>query len=160
MYKKNTDILFSRDIQDKLGIIEQGVVQETHQWDNGLVYMCKGWDKRDPSIEISPIYVKEKDITINHHVAPIVKDTPTQGVDAILSERGARYGDFGGHARITQRIKRVMAESDKWNHLSWAQQEALEMIAHKLGRILNGDPNYKDSWTDIIGYARLVEETL
>ena len=34
------------------------------------------------------------------------------------------------------------------------------MIAHKLGRIVNGAPEYKDSWTDIIGYTRLVEETL
>jgi len=34
------------------------------------------------------------------------------------------------------------------------------MVAHKLGRIVNGDPNYVDSWTDIIGYTRLVEKRL
>jgi len=34
------------------------------------------------------------------------------------------------------------------------------MIAHKIGRILNGDPDYQDSWHDIIGYARLVERQL
>ena len=34
------------------------------------------------------------------------------------------------------------------------------MILHKISRIVNGDPNYKDSWTDIIGYAKLVEKTL
>lgn len=34
------------------------------------------------------------------------------------------------------------------------------MIAHKIGRILNGDPNYADSWIDIAGYAKLVADRL
>ena len=34
------------------------------------------------------------------------------------------------------------------------------MILHKIGRILNGDPNYADSWHDIAGYAKLVEDEL
>ena len=34
------------------------------------------------------------------------------------------------------------------------------MIAHKLGRIVNGDPNYADSWDDIAGYAKLVSDEL
>lgn len=38
--------------------------------------------------------------------------------------------------------------------------EALEMIAHKVGRILNGDPAYSDSWVDIAGYAKLVADRL
>lgn len=38
--------------------------------------------------------------------------------------------------------------------------EALEMIAHKIGRILNGDPGYADSWVDIAGYAQLVADRL
>jgi hypothetical protein len=32
----------------------------------------------------------------------------------------------------------------------------LEMIAHKIGRVLAGDPNHADHWDDIAGYARLV----
>lgn len=40
------------------------------------------------------------------------------------------------------------------------QIECLEMIAHKIGRILNGDPNYGDSWRDISGYATLVADRL
>ena len=39
-------------------------------------------------------------------------------------------------------------------------KEALEMLAHKTGRILNGDPYFHDSWHDIIGYTRLVEKRL
>ena len=34
------------------------------------------------------------------------------------------------------------------------------MILHKLARILNGDPNYVDSWHDIAGYAILVEDII
>lgn len=33
----------------------------------------------------------------------------------------------------------------------------LEMIAHKIARILNGDPNYADNWHDIAGYATLID---
>lgn len=82
------------------------------------------------------------------------------GIDGTLKERGTRYGDFGEHARITQNIKAAMVCSPNWKDLSPDMKESLEMIAHKIGRILNGDPNYKDSWTDIVGYARLVEQTL
>jgi hypothetical protein len=34
------------------------------------------------------------------------------------------------------------------------------MIAHKIGRIINGDPDYIDSWDDIAGYAKLVADRL
>lgn len=40
------------------------------------------------------------------------------------------------------------------------QREAIEMICHKLARIVNGDPYYADSWTDIAGYAKLVADRL
>lgn len=81
-------------------------------------------------------------------------------IDNTLEERGNRYGDFAGHARITQNLKRAMRDSPNWEALSDDKKEALEMVAHKIGRILNGDPYYADSWHDIIGYTRLVEVTL
>lgn len=77
-----------------------------------------------------------------------------------LKERGNRYGEFPEHARITQNIKRAMLDSPKWSGLSDDKKEALEMVAHKVGRILNGDPEYHDSWHDIIGYTKLVADTL
>lgn len=77
-----------------------------------------------------------------------------------LEERGARYGVFAEHARITQSIKRAMIDSPNWSKLTDDKKEALEMLAHKIGRILNGDPEYKDSWHDICGYTKLVENTL
>lgn len=76
----------------------------------------------------------------------------------ILNERGERYGTFENHAAISQSLKRVMFATEK--SLDDDQSEALEMIAHKIARILNGDPNYVDSWLDIAGYATLVAERL
>lgn len=81
-------------------------------------------------------------------------------IETVLDERGTRYGSFEGHARITQNIKRAMQDSPNWSKLSDAQKESLEMIAHKIGRILNGDPNYLDSWVDIEGYDHLVVQIL
>lgn len=78
----------------------------------------------------------------------------------ILAERGDRYGTFSGHAAIAQRLKGTMVTQPKWLHLDADQREALEMIQHKVARILNGDPNYADSWVDIAGYAKLVADRL
>jgi hypothetical protein len=77
-----------------------------------------------------------------------------------LNERGNRYGAFDTHARLTQELKQVMIGAPKWDKLKPDQRESLEMIAHKIGRILNGDPNYDDSWIDIAGYAKLVADRL
>lgn len=84
----------------------------------------------------------------------------TTNIDTILAERGKRYGVFAEHARITQNLKRAMEASPNWHLLDHDMTESLEMIAHKIGRILNGDPNYKDSWDDLIGYAKLVADRL
>ena len=77
----------------------------------------------------------------------------------ILEDRGKKYGPFTSHAEITQAIKHAMFDGDH-APLEADQKEALDMIAHKIGRILNGDPNYIDSWDDIAGYARLVADRL
>ncbi len=91
------------------------------------------------------------------------KDTTT----AILEERGNRYGKFKDHAHITQELKTISDGFVKDVRgmpitalLSSSQLEALDMIYHKIGRILNGDPNYEDSWRDIAGYAQLVADEL
>jgi Domain of unknown function (DUF6378) len=89
-------------------------------------------------------------------------------VQATLSERGEKYGSFKMQAIISQRIKNEIKNNThsgviiktNWIFLSADQKEALEMIAHKIARILNGDPNYIDSWIDIAGYAQLVANRL
>lgn len=83
-------------------------------------------------------------------------------IDQILDERGKRYGKFTGHAEISQQLKRILFtyQSVRRCSLDHDQLEALDMICHKIARILNGDPNYADSWIDIAGYAQLVADRL
>ena len=81
-------------------------------------------------------------------------------VQALIAERGSRYGKFADGAEIMRDLKHVMHEVDGWNNLTPSQKEALDMIQHKIGRILNGDPTYDDNWKDIAGYATLVAEEL
>lgn len=82
-------------------------------------------------------------------------------IDQTLNDRGKRYGAFDAHAEITQKLKRVIADHHtSGGMLADDQQEALDMICHKIGRIVNGDPNYVDSWVDIAGYAKLVADRL
>jgi hypothetical protein len=79
-----------------------------------------------------------------------------------LNERGKRYGSFKGHAEVSQRLKVVVQEEleTREKFLSPVQQEAVDMILHKLARIVNGDTNYIDSWRDIVGYTQLVVDEL
>lgn len=81
-------------------------------------------------------------------------------IDQILEERGSSYGNFGSQALISQNIKAAMRHSPNWQKLPADMKESLEMVALKIGRILNGNPSYIDSWTDVVGYAQLVVDRL
>lgn len=81
-------------------------------------------------------------------------------IDALLDERGKTHGDYGDHARITQNLKRSIYTEEGVAKLNAMQREALDMIAHKIGRIIAGNPHFKDHWDDIAGYARLVSQRL
>jgi hypothetical protein len=83
-------------------------------------------------------------------------------IQATLDQRGARYGKFTGHASVTQQLKEIIRDELEIRNkvLANDQQEALDMICHKIGRIVNGDPDYDDSWVDIAGYAKLVSNRL
>lgn len=82
------------------------------------------------------------------------------GTEALITERGTRHGKFKDGADIMQSLKDTMRDVDGWNNLTASQKEALDMIQHKIGRILNGDPTYDDSWKDIAGYATLIVNEL
>jgi len=83
-------------------------------------------------------------------------------IEQILEQRGKRYGEFKDHAVVSQSLKDLIKHEltmrDK--ELESDQMEALEMICHKIARIINGDPDYADSWVDIAGYAKLVADRL
>lgn len=81
-------------------------------------------------------------------------------IQSILAERGSRYGRFDAHALVTQRLKQALTSGTNWDFLEPDAKEALEMIVHKIGRVLNGDPDYDDSWKDIAGYAQLIVDRI
>ena len=87
----------------------------------------------------------------------------------LLSQRGKTHGNYSDHARLTQSLKEIMRNFHcikpstdnticSWDELQQTQAEALDMIAHKIGRILAGDPDFRDHWDDIAGYAKLVAD--
>ena len=81
-------------------------------------------------------------------------------VHEMLEGRATRYGTFEGHARISQALKRAMQNSPNWSKLTDVQKEGLEMMQHKVARMLNGDPSYLDNIVDIVGYSTLVKDVM
>lgn len=81
-------------------------------------------------------------------------------INSTLAERESRYGSFNSFSMISQDLKKITnyyIERQSCN-LSDQHKEALDMILHKIARIINGSPDYKDNWHDIAGYAILAEE--
>jgi hypothetical protein len=81
---------------------------------------------------------------------------PINLIEKMLEERGSNYGKFEIQALYAQCLKGDMRNMHRWPELHPIMREALDMIQHKISRILNGDPFYLDSWQDIIGYTQLV----
>lgn len=82
-------------------------------------------------------------------------------LDQTLSERKSRYGDFRDFARLAQALKGPAHSHFNWHTvLDPMHREAIDMILHKIARIVNGDPDYQDSWEDIAGYAKCVVDRL
>ncbi len=83
-------------------------------------------------------------------------------LDELLEQRGSQYGAFTGHAEVTQRLKRVLNDElrKRGKVLADDQMEALEMTFHKIGRIVNGNPDHVDGWLDASGYCKLVADRL
>ena len=81
-------------------------------------------------------------------------------IEETLAERQKTHGSFKTHAAICQVLTGVMRSRQGWEKLEDDQREALEMISHKIARILNGNPDTHDHWHDIAGYATLVAERL
>jgi len=83
-------------------------------------------------------------------------------VEAMLSEREKTHGNFRDHARCTQRLKAVLRDELEimGKTLTMEQQEALDMVFHKIGRMVAGDANFIDHWDDSAGYSTLVAKIL
>ena len=94
-------------------------------------------------------------VSLNNQYAEIEQVRQASIADT-LNERQSTYGSFEDVANTTQYLLQMLST----DAMSDVQLEALHMICSKLARIAHGDPNYKDNWHDIAGYATLVERSL
>ena len=90
------------------------------------------------------------------------KTVQEPSVNTLLQERALQYGTFVSLAKTAQEFKSVFYRElgSRNKRLADDQSEALDMIFHKIARVINGDANHVDSWADIAGYATLVAERL
>ena len=86
-------------------------------------------------------------------------------VEDTLEERGKAYGDYQLLSITAQSLRNAM-RAGNWVSLSSWHREALDMVAHKIARIIHSpyyegsqDPEaeeaLKDSVRDIIGYMEI-----
>jgi hypothetical protein len=83
-------------------------------------------------------------------------------INKTLLDREFCHGDFNKNAKVSRQLKDILIAAHDNNPAIFtiAQQEALEMICHNLARIVNGDPQYAESWRNISGYATLIVNDL
>jgi len=81
-------------------------------------------------------------------------------MDDLLEQRQQTHGDFTDVALVAQATKDIWRAGAGWKNLSPVQREGLEMIAHKIARIICGNPNHLDHYSDIVRYGqRIIERT-
>lgn len=76
-------------------------------------------------------------------------------IEKLLLERGQTHGDYEQFATISQLLKDVIHGSPNWKKLTFVQCESLDMLCHKMARVVTGNPNHRDHWDDMQGYAKL-----
>lgn len=79
-------------------------------------------------------------------------------IEQTLEQRGNTYGEYKDNARITCLIMDILKAGTNYKALQPIHECSLMVIAQKMARIVNGDPNHKDNWHDIQGYAKLTED--
>ena len=91
----------------------------------------------------------------------IEQDYKGESIHETLAAREANYGRFADQAELSQQFKNIAHSAAKWDELPADMKESIDMICHKIARVLNGrGAEYADNWHDIAGYATLVEDRL
>lgn len=79
-------------------------------------------------------------------------------VDSILDQRNKTHGEFMDVAAVAVGLRQIIR--DRRPDLMPDQEEALTLICTKIARIVNGDPNEVDHWSDLAGYSMLIADRL
>ena len=81
-------------------------------------------------------------------------------IDKTLAQRGAVYGDYKGGSEFRAEVMKLA--TNRYKAVNGKEMEEVDRvyiydIINKLSR-LTTTPNHIDTWHDIVGYAKLVEE--
>jgi len=79
-----------------------------------------------------------------------------QIIEATLQNREKTHGSYSVQSAMSQRLKSHIRTSPNWEDMPDHMRESLEMIEHKIARIISGNAYEPDHWLDIMGYAALV----
>jgi hypothetical protein len=89
-----------------------------------------------------------------------IPQTQPSRTQLLIKDRRGTHGNFYEQSWLSQELKKIARQGVRWDDLTCMQKEALQMILHKLSRILSGDPNCVDHWLDIQGYSQLIIDRL
>lgn len=88
--------------------------------------------------------------------------TKESKLDKTLSQRGPIYGPYGDQIKVRRDLLEVMKKAYKKQNgkrMPKVYREYIWDLVNKMSRIATS-PNHIDSWHDIQGYAKLVENDL
>ena len=77
-----------------------------------------------------------------------------ESIHKIINERAKNYGDFREQAKLAIDLKDIIRHGRSYEFMPSYMKESLDMICHKMARIVNGDPKYLDSWVDLAVHGR------
>ena len=95
------------------------------------------------------------DMFISQPEAPLGGNTPST-----IAARQSTHGIFSENTKFIQAAKDLARQGPNWATMPAYQREAVDMLMHKIGRILYGDPSHLDHWVDISGYSDRVVKTI
>lgn len=99
--------------------------------------------------------VTKKQLGLVHQAKESVNE-----LDNVLIHRSGTHGDYRKNAEYTMDVLGVLNRYGKLDNLPNEMRLALTMIAHKMGRIVNGDATFEDHWVDIQGYSQCVLDAM
>jgi hypothetical protein len=81
-------------------------------------------------------------------------------IEDTLKERGKSYGEFIDNSTIAQGLKDIVRQGKSWDFMEYDMKEAVHMILSKISRLVTGDCSHLDTWEDLQGYPKLVQDRL
>ena len=154
---KNQEVLWQRHtLPEELPFIDDEPIKRMKAQDEAVSIPKSELDKFGISVSLNDKYAEIEKVRQSQRKA---SETSNPTIKETLNQRQEQYGSFEDVAMITEQMVDVMRRG-YYENLAYNQKMAIYMICSKMARIVNGNPNHKDSWHDIAGYATLIDSEL